>query len=157
MRPGTIWWYSCEAYKRRLRLLAKLLKLTNYVLFKCLLPYEAEVERDVELRHWALGVVIHPNVKIGRRVLIYHNVTLATESWIGSEHKIIVEDDVIIGAGAIVIGRGHQTLIIGRGSRIGAGAVVTDNVEAESVVVGVPARPIPRKSAKTGEEPRVPS
>lgn len=142
MGPTGIWLWSCWAYRRGLKPLAKLLKMSNFFLFKCLLPFEAEVAPDILLEHYALGIVMHPNVTIGRGVRIYHQVTLAAETWIGSEHRIIIEDDVIIGVGAKIIGRGNQSLTIGRGAIVGAGAVVTRDVAPGDTVVGVPARSI---------------
>jgi serine O-acetyltransferase len=133
------------AYQRRLFLVAKFLKLLNYLLFKCLLPFEAELQGEVDLRHWALGVVIHPQVRIGNNVVIFHHVTLAGETWIGSPHRIIVEDDVLIGAGAVVIGSNSRNLRIGKGAKIGAGAVVARDVESNQIVVGIPARQIGRE------------
>ena len=142
MTPMTIWWWSCQAHKRRLTLIARLLKTLNFVLFKAILPYEADIQKDIQLEHYGLGVVIHPNVTIGHRVKIYHHVTLAAETWVGSEHRLIIGDDVLIGAGAIVVGRSNQTLTVGDGARIGAGAVVTGNVAPGQTMVGSPARPL---------------
>lgn len=146
MNPVTFWWWSCRAHKRRLPLVARLLKTLNFVLFKAILPYEADIQRDVRLEHYGLGVVIHPNVTLGSRVTIYHHVTLAAETWVGSEHRLVVGDDVLIGAGAIVVGRSNQTLMIGDGARVGAGAVVTKDVAPGQTVVGSPARPLTPKS-----------
>ena len=141
MNPSFFWWLSCQAYQRRMGFIARLLKTFNFVVFHAVLPYQAEIERDIQLQHFGLGIVVHPNVKIGHRVSIYQHVTLATETWIGSEHKIFIEDDVLIGAGAVVIGRGDQSLTIGKGAKIGANAVVTKDVLAGQTVVGVPASP----------------
>lgn len=54
----------------------------------------------------------------------------------------MIDDDVIISAGAKIVGRGDQSLTIGRGAVIGANAVVTKDVLPGQVVVGVPAGPI---------------
>ena len=137
-----IWWWSCRAYRRRLPLIPRLLKTLNFVLFKAILPFEADIQRDVQLEHYELGIVIHPNVTIGHRVRIYHHVALAAETWVGSEHRIIIGDDVMIGAGAIIVGRVNQTLRIGDGARVGAGAVVTKDVAPGQTVVGSPAHPL---------------
>lgn len=124
--------------------MAKLLKLLNYVLFRCLLPYEAELAGEVDMRHWALGVVVHPQVTIGKNVVLFHQTALAAETWIGSPHRIIIEDNVYIGVGAIVLGNNTSSLRIGRDAKIGAGAVVVRDIEPGQVVVATPARAVAR-------------
>ena len=115
------------------------------MLFKAILPFQADIQRDVQLEHYGLGIVIHPNVTISHRVRSYHHVTLAAETWVGSEHRLITGDDVLIGAGAIIVGRSNQTLVIGDAARVGAGAVVTKDVAPGQTVVGSLARPLEPK------------
>jgi serine O-acetyltransferase len=143
MRPQTpdkLWAISRRLYQAGWVLSARWVKTLNYYLHGCLLPAEAEVGNSVILEHYALGVVIHPQVIIGSRCKIYHQTTLATQAAIGSQHFIILEDDVTIGAHSIVISRPNRTLRIGRASVIGAGSVVTRDVPAWEVWAGNPAR-----------------
>ena len=83
-----------------------------------------------------LGIVIHARCKIGSRVQIGTNVTIGGRN--GHKEVPIIEDDVLVGTGAKILG----PIVIGRGSRIGANAVVLTNVEPGATVVGIPARPI---------------
>jgi serine O-acetyltransferase len=85
-------------------------------------------------------------VWIGKNVVIYHHVTLAGETRIGSPYRIIIEDNVLIGVGAILIGSNSSNLRIGKGAKIGAGAVVLRDVESNQTVVGVPAHPVHEKT-----------
>ncbi len=62
-----------------------------------------------------------------------------------SATPVIVEDDVLVGANAVVIEGCH----IGQGTVVAAGAVVVSDVPADMVVAGCPARPIKRKDART--------
>ena len=82
------------------------------------------------------GVVIGETTIIGNDVLIYQQVTLGgTGNEHGKRHPTI-GNNVIIGAGAKVLGN----ITIGDGAQIGAGAVVLKDVPAGATAVGVPAR-----------------
>jgi len=86
------------------------------------------------------GVVIGETAVIGSDVTLYHGVTLGgVRSQKGKRHPT-VQDNVVIGAGAKVLG----DILIGESSRIGANAVVIKDVEPEKVVVGIPGRAIER-------------
>ena len=95
-----------------------------------------------------MGVVIGETAVIGRDVLIYQGVTLGgTGKEHGKRHPT-VSNNVVIGAGAKVLGN----IIIGANVRIGAGSVVVDNVPPHSTVVGIPGRVvIQRYSEPNGE------
>ena len=83
-----------------------------------------------------MAVVIGETAEIGENVTLYHNVTLGGVSLRKEKRHPTVEDHVVIGAGAQVLG----PIRIGAHSRIGANAVVVKDVPADSVVVGVPGR-----------------
>jgi len=140
--PEFIWSFSRWCHRQGWKRGARIVKTLNWAIHKCLLPSEAVVGNDIVLEHYALGIVMHPQVKIGDRCRIFHHVTIAAESCIGSEHFVIIEDDVMIGAHAVVIARSNSTLVIARGASIGAGSVLTKSVPAGEVWAGNPARRI---------------
>ncbi|HRH95557.1 MAG TPA: DapH/DapD/GlmU-related protein [Prosthecobacter sp.] len=140
--PELLWKCSRRLYQNGWKLPARAVKMLNFALHKCLLPAEAEVGEGVVLEHYALGVVMHPQVRIGNRCRIYHHVTLAAETWIGSPHFITLEDDVTIGAHSIVVARPNTPLTIGRHSVLGAGSVLTKDIPPFEIWAGNPARKI---------------
>ncbi len=87
-----------------------------------------------------MGVVIGETAIVGADVTLYHGVTLGGTSLSHGKRHPTVEDNVIIGAGAKILGN----IVIGRNSRIGANAVVVKDVAADKVVVGIPGRAITR-------------
>lgn len=95
----------------------------------------AKIAGGVFIDH-GVGVVIGETVEIGTNVLIYQGVTLGgTGKDTGKRHPTI-EDNVMISAGAKVLG----PIAVGHNSKIGAGSVVLKDVPPNSTVVGVPGR-----------------
>ncbi len=112
------------------------------------------------LARWLTGIEIHPAAKLGRRLVIdhgmgvvigetaevgddcyfYHQVTLGAARSMGGKRHPTIGNNVIIGAGAKVLG----PFTVGDNARIGSNAVVVDPVPADTTVVGIPARPVDR-------------
>src|SRR5271165_6074740 len=82
------------------------------------------------------GVVIGETAEIGDDVTLYHGVTLGGTSWSPGKRHPTLEDGVIVGAGAKILG----PITIGRGTRVGANSVVIEGTPPEVTVVGIPAR-----------------
>lgn len=90
-----------------------------------------------------MGVVIGETAEIGDNVTLYHGVTLGgTGKDVGKRHPTI-EDDVLIGTGAKVLG----PITVGKGAKIGSNAVVLKNVPAKATAVGSAAKNIERNAA----------
>ncbi len=87
-----------------------------------------------------MGVVIGETAEIGADVTLYHGVTLGGTSLNKGKRHPTLGDNVVVGAGAKVLGAIH----IGDNSRIGANAVVVKDVPSNSVVVGVPGQVVVR-------------
>jgi len=103
-----------------------------------------------------MGVVIGETAEIGNGVTLYHGVTLGGTSLEKGKRHPTLEDEVVVGAGAKVLGN----ITIGAHSRIGANAVVVKSVPPNSVVVGVPgqvvSRSLPAASGPDLEHGRLP-
>jgi len=87
-----------------------------------------------------MGVVIGETAEIGRNVTMYHGVTLGGTSWQKGKRHPTIEDNVIIGAGAAILG----PIRVGANSKIGSGSVVNKDVPPNSTVVGIPGRVVYR-------------
>jgi serine O-acetyltransferase len=109
-----------------------------------------------QLARWFTGIEIHPGASIGRRffidhgmgvvigetaeigddVTLYHGVTLGGTSWNKGKRHPTLQDGVVVGAGAKILG----PIVIGEGARVGSNAVVVKDVPAGATAVGIPAR-----------------
>jgi serine O-acetyltransferase len=103
------------------------------------LAWRSQIGPGLALTHgW--GLVVSPGARIGGNVTLFHGVTIGLRLRIAKdgrrlEEYPVLEDEVWVGPHAIIVGG----VRIGRGSRIGAGAFVTENVPPFSVVAGNPA------------------
>jgi serine O-acetyltransferase len=88
-----------------------------------------------------MGVVIGETAEIGRNVTLYHGVTLGGTSWQKGKRHPTIEDNVIVGANAAILG----PIRIGENSKIGSGSVVNKEVPPHSTVVGIPGRVVFRE------------
>ena len=99
----------------------------------------ARIGRGFFIDH-GMGVVIGETAVIGKCVTLYHGVTLGGTTLEKGKRHPTIEDEVVVGAGAKILGN----IIIGSHSRIGANAVVVKSVPPNSVVVGVPGQVVVR-------------
>lgn len=136
MTPAKLWWASTRMHARGWPRVARALAVLNYYVFHVDLPPEAVIARDLKLFHRGIGVVVNGNVQIGSGVRIVHGVTIGIAAGDGRERpgRIVIEDDVRIGANAVIMGREGRTLTIGEGASIGALAYVREDVPRRSKV-----------------------
>jgi len=95
----------------------------------------ARIGRRVFIDH-GTGVVIGETAEVGNDVTLYQGVSLAGTSTERGKRHPTIEDWVVVGAGAKILG----PITVGRHSRIGAGSVVVNPVPAHATVVGIPGK-----------------
>jgi serine O-acetyltransferase len=137
--PGlhAVWNYRIahKLWKAKRRILARM--VSNYAKFWTGIEIHpgAQIGRRLVIDH-GVGVVIGETAVIGDDVLIYHGVTLGGRTLDPVKRHPTVGDRVIVGAGAKLIGN----ITVGNDCRVGANAVVTKDMPAGTVAVGVNAR-----------------
>ena len=97
----------------------------------------ARVGRGLFIDH-GTGVVVGETAEIGDDVTLYQGVTLGGTGFASGKRHPTVDDDVVIGSGAKLLGPIH----VGAGSKIGANSVVIHDVPPNSTVVGNPGHPV---------------
>lgn len=115
---------------------------------------------------WLTGIEIHPGAKIGKRffidhgmgvvigetaeigndVTLYHGVTLGGTSWNEGKRHPTLEDGVVVGAGAKVLG----PITMAKNSKVGSNSVVVKDVPEEATVLGIPGRIVSKSPQQSG-------
>jgi len=99
---------------------------------------------EVKFAHRAQGTVIHPKTRIGRRVKIFQNVTIGkSRPWDTSQPAggAIICDDAILCPGSKIL-FGESELVVGKGTVVGANAVLTQSTGEYEIWAGIPASKI---------------
>jgi len=122
-------------YNKGLRFIPRFISGVSRLITTIDIHPAAQIGKRVFIDH-GTGVVIGETCVIGNDVVIYQQVTLGGVSTSHGKRHPTVEDHVVIGAGAKVLGN----IIIGNNAKIGANSVVVKNVPCCATAVGVPAR-----------------
>lgn len=137
--PGVhaIIWYRLahSLWQAGWRFSARLLSWLSRFLTNVDIHPGATIGRRFFIDHGA-GVVIGETAEVGDDVTIYHGVTLGGTTWSPGKRHPTLEDGVVAGTGATILG----PITIGRGTRVGANSVVVKSTPPEVTVVGIPAK-----------------
>ena len=122
-------------WKIKLYLIARFLSHISRIITGIEIHPAAIIGKRFFIDH-GMGVVIGETSEVGNDVFIYHGVTLGSTSTKKGKRHPTIGDNVIIGAGAKLLG----PITIGSGSKIGSNAVVLSDVPENATMVGIPAK-----------------
>ena len=121
-------------------------KLAYYLLklFGAEIPRSVEIGEGFQLEHGGFGVVIHSKTRIGKRVKVYPGVTVGRADIYrpmsaSSFEGVVIEDEAILCPGAKVLCK-EGVLTVGKGTVIGANAVLLQSTGEGELWAGMPAR-----------------
>ena len=135
--------FTHKLWKLQFPLVPRILSQINRTLTGIEIHPGAKIGKKVFIDH-GMGVVIGETAEIGNNCLLYQGVTLGgTGKSHGKRHPTL-EENVVVGAGAKVLG----SITVGANTRIGAGSVVVRSVKGNSTVVGVPGRVVHQSGVK---------
>jgi serine O-acetyltransferase len=139
--------FSHWLWLRGLRWLARFVSNVARTLTGIEIHPGATIGRRFFIDH-GMGVVVGETAVIGDDVTLYHGVTLGGTSWNKGKRHPTLENGVVVGAGAKVLG----PITVGAGAKVGSNAVVVKDVPAGATAVGNPARIIDSEQAQKREE-----
>lgn len=132
-----------------LKWIARLLAQLSRLLTGIEIHPGAQIGRRFFIDH-GMGVVIGETAVIGDDVTLYHGVTLGGTSWSKGKRHPTLGNDVVVGAGAKVLG----PITVSDGARVGSNAVVVKDVPANATVVGIPGHIVSAKARDASSEKR---
>ncbi|MGK2906797.1 MAG: serine O-acetyltransferase [Desulfuromonadales bacterium] len=149
--PGlhAVWFYRTAhwLWSRKLYFLGRFISHIGRFLTGIEIHPGAQIGKKFFIDH-GMGVVIGETAEIGDNVTLYHGVTLGGVTWDKVKRHPTIEDNVVIGSGAKVLG----PFTVGKGSKIGSNSVVVKEVPPNSSVVGIPGRVVMQQEPKAEEQ-----
>ncbi len=136
-----------KLWSRGFKLVARLLSNITRIFTGVEIHPAAEIGNNLFIDH-GTGVVIGETAVIGNDCTLYHGVTLGGTSWEKGKRHPTLGNNVVVGAGAKILG----PIAIKSGVRIGSNAVVVKDVPENSTVVGIPARIVASETESKGRE-----
>lgn len=137
------WYFTHKLYLKKHYVLARYLSLRAQRKTGIDIHPGATIGHRLFIDH-GVGVVIGETCIIGDDVMIYQGVTLGGTGKQNGKRHPTVEDEVLVGAGAKIIGN----IVLGKGCKVGAGAIVIRDVDPYVTVVSPPAYPVRDKNQK---------
>ncbi|WP_461535849.1 serine O-acetyltransferase [Spongorhabdus nitratireducens] len=137
-------------WKRGFKWLARTLSTFSRWLTGVEIHPGATIGRRFFIDH-GMGVVIGETAEIGNDVTLYQGVTLGGTSWNKGKRHPTIGDNVVVGAGAKILG----PFEVGANAKVGSNAVVTKEVPAGATVVGIPGRIIKKVSKEEDQRRKV--
>ncbi|QSX31291.1 serine O-acetyltransferase [Shewanella cyperi] len=148
--PGmhAIWLHriSHKLWKRDWRFVARTLSTFSRWLTGVEIHPGATIGRRFFIDH-GMGIVIGETAEIGDDCTLYHGVTLGGTSWNAGKRHPTLENNVVVGAGAKILG----PITMHQGARVGSNSVVVKDVPADTTVVGIPGRIVTTPSPQSKE------
>ena len=138
---------SHALFKRGFKWLARVLSNISRLFTGIEIHPGASIGRRFFIDH-GMGVVIGETAEIGNDCTLYHGVTLGGTSWDKGKRHPTLKDNVVVGAGAKILG----PLTLGEDARVGSNAVVLKDVPAGATVVGIPGRVIEPQKRELDEK-----